>query len=120
MAAFAVAGVALVGAMLALGNLALWLYAQNVVTAAAQEAALVASREDGTAQDGQQRAQALLAAGLGPGVEHVTNIDVSIDANAATASVGGTWPVVLLGPAASAPLHATATIERERFRPGGN
>jgi hypothetical protein len=120
MAAFAVAGVALVGAMLALGNLALWLYAQNVVTAAAQEAAVVASREDGTIQDGQRRAQALLVAGLGPGAEHVTNIDVSINASAATASVQGTWPVVLLGPAASAPLHATATIERERFRPGGN
>jgi hypothetical protein len=120
MAAFAVAGVALVGVMLALGNLAFWLYAQNVVTAAAQEAAVVASREDGTVQDGQRRAQALLVAGLGPGAEHVTRIDVKIDAGVATANVQGTWPVVLLGPSVGAPLHATATIERERFRPGGN
>jgi uncharacterized membrane protein YqiK len=120
MASFAVAVVALVGVVLALGNLALWLYAQNVVTAAAQEAAVVASREDGTVQEGQQRARGVLVASLGPGAEHVTRIDIRIDANAATVNVQGVWPVVLLGPAASAPLHATATIERERFRPGGN
>jgi len=53
--------------VLALGNLAFWLYAQNAVTAAAQEAAVVASREDGSAQAGQQTAQALLQASLGPG-----------------------------------------------------
>ena len=120
MAAFAVAAIALVSVTLALGNVALWLYAQNAVTAAAQEAAVVASREDGSVLDGQQRARALLVASLGPGAEHVTRVDVSMDANAATANVQGTWPVVLLGPAASAPLHATATIERERFRPGGS
>jgi hypothetical protein len=119
LAAFAVAGTALVAVILALGNLAFWLYAQNAVTAAAQEAAVVASREDGTPQDGQQRARALLAASLGPGAEQVTVIDVRVDASAATASVQGSWPVVLLGPLTSAPLHATATIERERFRPGG-
>jgi len=118
-ASFAVAGTALVMIVLALGNLAFWLYAQNAVTAAAQEAAVVASREDGTPQAGQQTAQVLLRASLGPGAEHVTTIDVSLDANAATATVQGSWPVVLLGPVTAAPLRATATIERERFRPGG-
>src|SRR5579864_6528831 len=108
---FAVAGTALVMTVLALGNIAFWLYAQNAVIAAAQEAAVVASREDGTLQAGQQTARALLQASLGPGAEHVTTIDITLDANAATASVGGSWPVVLLGPVTSAPLHATATIE---------
>jgi len=119
LASFAVAGTALVIVMLALGNLAFWLYAQNAVTAAAQEAAVVASREDGTPQAGQQTAQALLRASLGPSAEHVTTIDVFLDANAATARVQGSWPVVLLGPVTAAPLRATATIARERFRPGG-
>ena len=119
MAAFAVTSLALVGVMLALANLAVWLYAQNVVTAAAQEAAVVASREDGTVAAGKERARALLAASLGAGAQHVTSIDISLDAGAATVNVQGTWPVVLLGPMANAPLHATATIERERFRPGG-
>ncbi len=119
LASFAVAGTALVAIVLALGNLAFWLYAQNAVTAAAQEAAVVASREDGTPQGALQTARALLAASLGPGAEHVKTIDISVDANVATASVQGSWPVVLLGPLTSAPLRATATIERERFRPGG-
>ena len=48
LASFAVAGVALITIVLALGNVALWLYAQNTVVAAAQEAAVVASRENGT------------------------------------------------------------------------
>ena len=119
LAAFAVAGTALVAIVMALGNLAFWLYAQNAVTAAAQEAAVVVSREDGTPQAGQRTARALLAASLGPGAEHVTVIDITIDASTATVEVRGSWPVVLLGSLASAPLHATATLERERFRPGG-
>ncbi len=119
LASFAVAGVALVTVVLAFGNLALWLYAQNVVVAAAQEAAVVASRENGTPVEGQQSARSLLVASLGPSAERVTTIDVHLDADVATAELRGSWPVVLLGPLASAPLHATATLERERFRPGG-
>jgi len=119
LASFAVAGVALITIMLALGNFALWLYAQNTVVAAAQEAAVVASREDGTPLAGQQSARSLLVASLGPSAQRVTTIDVRLDADVATAEVRGSWPVVLLGPLASAPLHATATLERERFRPWG-
>jgi hypothetical protein len=118
-ASFAVAGVALVTVIVALGNVALWLYAQNVVVAAAQEAAVVASRENGTLQDGRQTARALLVASLGPSAERVPTIDVRLDPDVVTAEVRGSWPVVLLGPLASAPLHATATLQRERFRPGG-
>jgi uncharacterized membrane protein YqiK len=119
LASFAVVGVALVAVVLAIGNLALWLYAQNTVIAAAQEAAVVASRENGTPLDGQQTARSLLVASLGSSADRVTTIDVRIDADVATAEVRGSWPVVLLGPLASAPLHATATLARERFRPGG-
>jgi len=118
LAAFAVAGTALVAVVMALGNLAFWLYAQNAVTAAAQEAAVVVSREDGTPQAGQRTARALLTASLGPGAEHVTTIDINVDADTATVEVRGSWPVMLLGSLTSAPLHATATLERERFRPG--
>jgi hypothetical protein len=119
LAAFAVAGTALVSIMLALGNLAFWLYAQNAVTAAAQEAAVVASREAGTPRGGLQTARALLVSSLGPGAERVNAINVTVDADAATVEVSGSWPVVLLGPLTNAPLHATATVERERFRTGG-
>lgn len=119
LASFAVAGVALVTIVIALGNLALWLYAENVVVAAAQEAAVVASRENGTPLEGQRTARTLLVSSLGSSAERVTTIDVRLDANVATAELRGSWPVVLLGPLASAPLHATATLERERFRPGG-
>jgi hypothetical protein len=119
LASFAVAGVALVMTVLALANLAVWLHAQNAVVAAAQEAAVVASREDGTPLDGQRTARALLAASLGPSAERVTMVEVQVGADVVTADVRGSWPMVLLGPLASAPLHATATLARERFRPGG-
>ena len=49
----------------------------------------------------------------------MTAIDINVDASTATVEVRGSWPVVLLGSLASAPLHATAALERERFRPGG-
>jgi hypothetical protein len=118
LASFAVAGLALVAVVAALANLAVWLHAQNAVVAAAQEAAVVASREDGTPADGQRVARSLLAASLGPSAERVT-VDVNVGADVVTAEVRGSWPVLLLGPLASAPLHATATLARERFRPGG-
>jgi hypothetical protein len=119
LASFAVVGVALVTVVVALANLAVWLYAQNAVVAAAQEAAVVASRENGTPSDGRQTARSLLVASLGPGAERVTAIDVQVGADAVTVELRGSWPVVLLAPLANAPLHATATLERERFRPGG-
>jgi hypothetical protein len=119
LASFAVASTVLVVAVLGLGNLAFWIYAQNAVTAAAQEAAVVASREDGTAEDAQKTATALLVASLGPSADRISAIAVAVDPDAATATVRGNWPIVLLGPLASAPLAATATVERERFRPGG-
>jgi hypothetical protein len=117
-AEFAVSGVALAIVIVALVQLGFWLYAQNVVVAAAQEGAAVAAREDGTAEDGSQRAQALLVASLGPSADRVT-VRVQQDANQATADVSGSWPVMVLGPVVNAPVHASATLERERFRPGG-
>ena len=119
LASLAVAGVVLVAVVLALSNLALWLHAQNVVVAAAQEAAAVAAREDALPNEGQRTARALLVASLGSSAEHVTTIDVRIDPDVVTADVRGSWPVIMLGPLANAPLHATASLERERFRPGG-
>jgi hypothetical protein len=119
LASFAIGVVALLGIVMALGNLALWLYAQNVVVAAAQEAAVIASRENGTPALGQQTAQALLVSSLGPGASHVRTVDIRVDADLVTAEIRGEWPVVLMGPLVNAPLHATASLARERFRPGG-
>jgi hypothetical protein len=116
---FAVAGVAFLTVVLAVGNLAVWVYAQHMVVTAAQEAVVVASRENATPLDGQRRARALLVASLGAGAERVSTIDIQVGADIVTAELRGSWPVVLLGPLANAPLHATATLERERFRPWG-
>jgi|SRR5713226_1690724 len=118
MAEFAVGGVALAIVLVALVQLGFWLYAQNVVVAAAQEGAAVAAREDGTAEDGSMRARAFLVASLGPSADRV-NVQVQQDADVATADVSGSWPVAVLGPIVHAPIHASATLERERFRPGG-
>ena len=115
LASFAVAGVALVMVVLALGNLALWLHAQNVVVAAAQEAAVVASRENATTADGRETARGLLVSSLGSGADRVTSIDVRADADTVTAEVRGSFgPSCCWDHSTAAPLHATASLEREQ------
>jgi hypothetical protein len=44
---------------------------------------------------------------------------VQIGMDSATAEVRGTWRVAPLGALVPVPLHASATILREQFRPGG-
>ena len=66
MAQFAVSSVALLSVIVAIADVALWLHAQNVVVAAAQEGATVASREGGTALAGRLAASELLQAGPRP------------------------------------------------------
>jgi hypothetical protein len=53
-------------AIVAIADVSLWLHAQNIVVAAAQEGAKVASRDGGSAVAGQQAATDFLRAGLGP------------------------------------------------------
>lgn len=118
-AEFAVTSVVFLWTVVAIMDLALWLHAQNVVVAASQEAAVVASRGDGSRGQAVDAGWNLLRAGLGTGVAGIDKVDVQVGANAVIAEVHGTWYVAPLGPLAPVPLHATTTMLREQFRPGG-
>jgi len=119
MAEFAVTSVVLLFTVVAIIDLALWLEAQNVVIAASQEAAAVGSRSDGTSTQAVAAGWNLLRAGLGAGVSGIDQVDVRIGTDSATAEVHGTWRVAPLGALVPVPLHASTTILREQFRPGG-
>lgn len=96
----------------------LFWHAEHVVEGAVQDGARVASAEDGSLQDGVQRAQLLLRAGLGnaAGQVQVTGLDggekIAIEAQ-------GQWsigiPLALRG---SLPLQARAVMSKEHFRAG--
>jgi Flp pilus assembly protein TadG len=118
-AEFAVASVVMLGTIVAMVDVALWLHAQNVVLAASQEAATVGSREGASAVEAVAAAQSLLRAGLGSEAAAVDVVDVEIGADVTTAEVRGTWYVAPLGPLLPVPLHATTSLLREQFRPGG-
>jgi Flp pilus assembly protein TadG len=119
LAEFAVTSVAMVTLVVSVADVALWLHAQNVVVGAAQEAAAVASREGGSVQEAQRAAQELLRAGLGAEAAGIQPVEVSIDLDSVTADVRGTWRVAPMGPLVEVPVHARATLVRERFRPWG-
>lgn len=118
-AEFAIASVVLLWTFVGVIDLALWLYAQNVVISASQEGATVGSRADGSAAQAVQAAWRLLHAGLGLGLTQVDTVNVQIGADAVSAEVGGTFYVAPLGPLLPVPLHARTTMLREQFRPGG-
>jgi hypothetical protein len=119
LASFAVGGVALVMIVLTMSNLALWLHAQNAAVAAAQEAVAQASREDAAPERASLVARAMLVASLGATAADTLSVTVQSDADSVTADVRGAWQMVLLGPRVTVPVHATARLARERFRPGG-
>jgi Flp pilus assembly protein TadG len=119
LAEFAVTSLAVVGLIVGVADVALWLHAQNVVIAAAQEAAAVASREGGSPEQAQHAAQDLLQAGLGAEAAGIQPAQVTIGSDTVSAEVRGTWRVALLGPLVSVPLHAQASMVREEFRPWG-
>ena len=118
-AEFAVASIVLLWTIVGIVDLALWLHAENVVLAASQEAATVASREGASAAEAAIAARNLLRAGLGSEAAAIDTVNVEIGADAATAEVRGTWHVAPLGPLVPVRLHATTTMLREQFRPGG-
>lgn len=118
-AEFAVASVVFLGTVVGVIDLGLWLYAQNVVLSASQEAATVGSREDASAAQAVAAARSLLRAGLGAGADGIESVNVQIGPDVTTAEVRGTWYVAPLGPLVPVPLHATAAMLREQFRPGG-
>src|SRR5579859_4572890 len=113
MAEFAIATVVLLYTVVAVIDLALWLHAQNVVIAASQEAAAVASRGDGSSAQAAQSAWSVLRAGLGSGFDDIDAVDVQIGPDSVTATVHGTWHVSPLGPLVPVPLHATTSMLRD-------
>jgi Flp pilus assembly protein TadG len=120
LAEFAVTVPALMGVVFSIIGAGFWLYAQFVVTGAAQEGARVAAREVASAADGQQAAQRLLLGGLGArGL--ALSVQVTQDADNVGVEIAGQFPVsVMLGQPVAVPLHASASLIRERFRPGGD
>jgi Flp pilus assembly protein TadG len=95
----------------------LWMHAEGVVTAAVQDGARVASSERGTLDQGTAAAQSLLRDGLGPNAAFVQLVPRQ-DASTVRFEASGTLPSVLpWGPAATIPLHASASMARDRFVP---
>jgi Flp pilus assembly protein TadG len=95
----------------------LWMHAEGVVTAAVQDGARVASSESGTLEQGTATAQSLLREGLGPNAAFVQLVP-SQDASTVRFEASGTLPALLpWGPAAAIPLHASASMARDRFVP---
>ena len=120
LAEFAVVVPALMGAVFTIIGIGFWLYAQVVVTGAAQEGARVAAREGATLAEGQRAAEQMLVGGLGQRGSSVP-VQVAGDADLVIVDVAGQFPIsVMLGQPVGMPLHASARLARERFRPGGN
>jgi Flp pilus assembly protein TadG len=115
---FALTALVFFGMIFAVGDFALWVHAQNAATGAAQLAAATAAREDGSPAAGQQAGENFLRAALGQSAAQV-EISVNVSSDVASASAGGSWTISPLGDRMSVPIQATATVTRERFRPGG-
>lgn len=95
----------------------LWMHAEGVVTAAVQEGARVASSETGTLEQGRAAAQSLLRDGLGPNAVVVQLVPTE-DARTVMFEATGTLPAIFpWGPVTTIPLHARASIARDRFVP---
>lgn len=108
----------LFGIVLGLGIQAgLWAWAQNVTTAAAQEAARVASAQGGDLEHGVAVGSALLQAGLGPSSQRV-QLSASEDATTVTMVASGGWPL-WFGPGASLtlPLQTEVHMRKHQWAP---
>ena len=108
----------LFGIVLGLGIAAgFWALAQNVTTAAAQEAARVASARGGDLEHGVSVGTALLQAGLGPS-SRLVELAASEDADSVTVIASGGWPL-WLGPdtSISLPLRAEVHMLKDGWTP---
>ena len=95
----------------------LWMHAEGVITAAVQDGARVASSEGGTLDQGTAAAQSLLRDGLGPNAAFV-QLAANQDPNMVRFEASGTLPALLpWGPATAVPLHASASMSKDRFVP---
>lgn len=97
---------------------ALFVHAQQVVTAAVQDGARVAAAEDRTAADGVAHAQALLGAGLGQSAGAI-GVQGSDEGDVVVIEAQGRLRTIIPWVAdASLPLRARAVVSKERFRVG--
>jgi hypothetical protein len=107
-----------IGLSLGVLQIVLYAHARDVVVSSVQEAARL-SAEDGRGLDeGYARARALISAGLGSSLEP-RSIDGTMDPDLVIVHMDAVLqPIVpLLG---ELPIHAEATVSRERFRPAGH
>jgi len=95
---------------------ALFVHAQNVVLAAAQDGARVAAAEDRTLGEGVAHAQALLRAGLGASAEAVSARGAEDGVVVMVETQGRLRLILPWFGDASLPLHAQAAMTKERFR----
>jgi Flp pilus assembly protein TadG len=94
-----------------------WAYAQNVVTAAVQDGAQRASAQNGDLRSGQQRAEELLNAGLGPSASLV-QLQVTTEGQMVRVTATGQWPLATIAGAQFVlPLRAEARMVREVWQP---
>ena len=95
----------------------LWMHAEGVVTAAVQDGARIASSETGTLEQGAGAARSLLRDGLGPNAALVQLLTTE-DASTVRFEASGTLPAIFpWGPVTTIPLHASASMARDRFVP---
>lgn len=119
MVEFAVVAPVLMLLILGVVQFGLWYHAQHVVQTAALEASRAAATENGEISDGEDRATAVLRAGLGGAADSST---VKVDMGAEFVSVRvettmrGLLPIPGLN---SIALNSEAVSYRERFRPRG-
>lgn len=99
-------------AALALLQFSLYVHAENVVTTACAEGAIVASAGNGSIQEGVATARSLLRAGLGS-----EGGDFAVQGSGGPGTVAlearGGMPLLVLGPVLQLPLHARSVMLKE-------
>lgn len=94
-----------------------WAHAENVTTAAAQEAARAASAQGSDLTHGLQVGNALLEAGLGPSAQLV-RLRAREDDTSVTVEATGGWPLgVGFDAPVLLPLDATVRVQKQVWVP---
>jgi hypothetical protein len=106
-------------AAIGLAQFALYVHAETTTIGAVQDGVRVAAAANSTLADGVVDAQALLIAGLGSTARDV-QVDGREDGETVTIVARGQIPVLIPWvESVGLPLHAQASLSKERFRPGG-
>jgi hypothetical protein len=114
---FALVAPLLLALSLGVLQVVLYAHARDVVTSSVQEAARISAEDGRNLEDGYARARTLISAGLGSSLDSVA-VNGTMDPDLVRVRVdAGLQPIVPIG--VSLPIHAEASVARERFRPGG-